>query len=224
MRRHLRSICPHCLEPKRASTIESAHIPRCMDNPAVLRAIFAYLQETAVDGVCMASDDFAKNAPPTLPSRAYIQRKLGTWSDVATAAGLRPYTVAREDMASHGLRAVAALAEELHDGNYGPSAGEYILFSGESAPAQQTMCKIYGPWPNVVAAAGYTLGSRTYYRRRMKARSIDTEREIDLLKAADKQRRAEEISRALDGTWVRKTYYDWRRHRYINDAAVFVLR
>lgn len=199
--------CEYCGREMRDSNIDM-HQSACIHNPDVRAAVWSALHGMA-DGPFLPSRN-AYNAEATvfegLPHASTITEGLGltTWDALAPLVGLRP----RSERDPYQIEELHRIAQEIHDGQCGPSQVEWEVYRGPATYRGQHMPRVFNvsTWGDLLVFAGLTYGTKSYYMARSKEREEQAFADIDAYVLARQAAQTEEYP-ALPGAWkVRQTW------------------
>ena len=168
LRRHTLRTCPTC---SRAMVHLSLHV--CPEQPSIVAWLTQALPHPTRLGYIVPQ--YVYDIMPDKPLDASaLKRVYGSWAGVAQRYGLQ-CPVARGGKAPGaatggvaGLDDVSRaelyrLADMLHDGEFGPSNNEYVMYAENVPLTAWGLEKRFGTWGGVLAAAGLRHGTRSEY-------------------------------------------------------------
>lgn len=139
----------------------------CPEDPAVVAWLAEHLPDPD-DPTRIISCKVYRYLPDKAIAQNVIDKAYGNWAGLAARYGLEARSSKRPadeppQMDPATRAELHRLAIDLHDGEYGPSHGEYTMHA--TGPAQGTagLKKAFGTWAAVLEAAGLRHGSHSYY-------------------------------------------------------------
>lgn len=199
--------CEYCGREMRDSNID-LHQSVCIHNPDVRAVVFAALHSLAEGPFLPSRNTYNAEARRAegLPQAATITGGLGltTWDDLAPIVGLRP----RSERDQYQIEELHRIAQEIHDGRYGPSQVEWEVHRGPATYRGQHLPRVFGvsTWGDLLAFAGLAYGTKSYYMARSRQREEQAFADIDAYVLARQAAQAEEYP-LLPGVWkVRQTW------------------
>ncbi len=139
----------------------------CPEDPAVVDWLAEHLPDPD-DPTRIISCKAYRYLPDKAIAQNIIDKAYGSWRGLAARYGLEVRSSKRPvdeppqlDPAS--LAELHRLAIELHDGEYGPSHGEYTIHATGPAMGTAGLKKMFGTWAAVLEAAGLRHGTHSYY-------------------------------------------------------------
>ncbi len=164
-----RVACPHC-----GRMFQQLDDHRCPEKPETIAWLLEHLPDPARPGYIVSSHQYGaiSNAPVQISA---LLSAFGTWSGVARrfglecdskrgrrfAGGRKRLTVLPPDV----LLELHRLADELHDGAFGPSYNEYNTYAETELRANVIRKRFGGSWGAVLSAANLQAGTISQYKR-----------------------------------------------------------
>ena len=207
--------CEYCGREMRDNNIE-LHQSACLHNPDVRSAVWSELHSNAEGPFLptVSAYDAAARAAG-LPISATITNGLGVavWDDLAPLVGLRP----RCERDQYQIEELHRIAQEIHDGRFGPSQVEWEVYRGPATYIGGHLPRILGvsTWGDLLAFAGLAYGTKSYYMARSKEREARAFADIDAYVLARQAAQAEEYP-ALPGVWKVRQIWDRKAERVEN--------
>lgn len=162
--------CPMC---KHVFRQLAQHI--CPEEPVIAAWLAENLPSTSRPGYIITLREYEAIEMPMMGAPA-LKRVYGSWEGTAAHFGLkcppakggrRAAMIKRGDdggIDPSSMAELHRLANELHDGKFGPSRSEYLRFATPALLTAHGLEKRFGgSWRAVLTAAGLTIGERGEY-------------------------------------------------------------
>lgn len=167
--------CPHC---ERQFRQIDDH--KCAESPAIFAWLEANLPDPTHPDCIVTVTEYAARDDAPVQVKALV-RAYGSWHGLAKRFGLRVRgkngsTPGRYTNGIVGVDPISAaelhrLADELHDGEFGPSLNEFDAYAKDIPLAGWGLARRYGgSWVAVLEAVGLTAGTRGQYVRSARLR------------------------------------------------------
>ena len=139
----------------------------CPEDPAVVAWLAEHLPDPD-DPTCIITTKAYRNLPDKAIAQNVIDKAYGNWAGLAARYGLEVRRSRKDASGAPQLdpptiAELHRLAIELHDGEYGPSHGEYTLYASRTALGTAALKKMFGTWSAALETAGLRHGSHSYY-------------------------------------------------------------
>lgn len=153
---------------------------KCAESPAVFAWLSARLPDPMRPGCIVTVTEYAAMPDAPVQVKALV-RAYGSWHGLAKRHGLRVrrkigsaparYTNGVPGIDPISMAELHRLANELHNGEFGPSLNEFDAYARNTPLAGYGLAKRYGKaWSKVLEAAGLRHGTRSEYVRAARAR------------------------------------------------------
>lgn len=208
--------CEYCGREMRDSNIE-LHQSACIHNPDVRSAAWSALQSLAEGSFLPTMRAYNAESRRTegVPHATSIMEGLGltTWDDLAPLVGLRP----RCERDQYQIEELHRIAQEIHDGQCGPSQVEWEVYRGPATYIGGHLPRIFGvsTWGDLLAFAGLEYGTKSYYMARSKEREAQAEQDAEVYILAQLNTPVEEYP-PLPGVWKVRQTWDRKAERVEN--------
>lgn len=223
--------CSYCRESVVNHRLR-AHSAVCLANPKLAESVRSTLRRRSCYGVLMSQRSYILHIAGRdgMPSQSYLQRHLGTWSNVALWAGLRPQSELYDAIWKASKSLMVDLSFAFYDGQYGPSQDDWETRRDQQMPSAAALLKRLRTWSNVLAwAGGLEEASPNFYANARRIREAKAAKVVAHRMAVRKAlAEAEESSVTVsDGVPVMESpkevvYYDWTYRCYRKRSAASV--
>ena len=213
--------CEYCGREMRDSNIDM-HQSACLHNPDVRATVWATLHALAEGPFLPSRNTYNAESAQTegLPHATTIVEGLGLtiWDDLAPLVGLRP----RSERDPYQIEELHRIAQEIHDGRYGPSQVEWEVYRGPATYRGQHLPRVFGvaTWGDLLAFASLEYGTKSYYMARSKEREARAELEVEAYILAQlNERTRTEAYPALPGAWKVRQTWDRKAGAYVSETV-----
>lgn len=178
---------------------------QCPEDPGVLAWLAATLPDPADPERIITCAEY-KALPERAIGTTTLTRYYGTWPALAARFGLecRARRTGPPELPPAVRAVLHRLADELHDGEYGPSISEYQVYADQPVRKAHVLRDAFGSWNAVLAAAGLQPGTRSqYYLAAHERRRVHVAAQGAVQRTAARFERGDEpISRETVGLFV----------------------